>query len=118
MNTDEPIPFEMPLTGSAAPPIANGEVVFEEPWQSRVFGVARVLCEQGRFEWDEFRLHLVRQIDAWQHNNPNETYFYFDHFLAALTSLVAEKDICSAAELEEKTAQFEARPFDHDHRHR
>ena len=109
--TDE----DLQLTGKVEPPMANGDVVFEEPWQSRVFGMARVLCEQGQFEWDEFREHLIRQIGGWQHNHRHETYFYFDHFLAALTNLVAEKNICSADELEEKTRQFEARPHGHDH---
>ena len=46
---------DVELAGDIAPPMANGELVFESPWEGRVFGMARVLCEQGLFEWDEFR---------------------------------------------------------------
>ena len=28
------------FTEATAPPMQNGEVVFDEPWQSRVFGMA------------------------------------------------------------------------------
>ena len=31
-----------------APPAANGEVVFEAPWQGRVFAMARLLAEGFR----------------------------------------------------------------------
>ena len=45
--------------------MANGEVVFDAPWQSRVFGMARALCEQGLFTWDEFREQLILQIETY-----------------------------------------------------
>ena len=46
------------LEGPAAPPAANGELVFEAPWQARLFGMAWSLCDAGLFEWDEFRAKL------------------------------------------------------------
>ena len=41
--------------GPAAIPRRNGEPVFNEPWESRVFGMAVGLCERGFYDWDEFR---------------------------------------------------------------
>ena len=32
--------------GPAAPPRANGELVFEAPWESRAFGIAIALVER------------------------------------------------------------------------
>ena len=54
---------EFLLEAVLEPPMANGEVTFEEPWQGRVFGMARVLAEQGCYTWDEFRCHLLNETE-------------------------------------------------------
>ena len=36
--------------GPAAPPRTNGELVFELPWESRVFGLTMSLYEAGQFD--------------------------------------------------------------------
>jgi nitrile hydratase accessory protein len=107
----------MTLEGIAAPPLANGEVVFEAPWQGRVFGMARALCEQGYYDWDDFRACLINEIKKADANvrTAAEEYFYFDHFLAALTRLLDEKNLCLNDEVESRTKEFYARPHDHDH---
>ncbi len=53
------------LTGMAAPPMVNGELTFDAPWQGRVFGIARGLAEHGVFEWDAFRARLIERIAAF-----------------------------------------------------
>lgn len=96
--------------------MANGEVVFEAPWQGRVFGMARALCESGLYEWDEFRACLIAAIDKWEreHGTAGE-YHYYDLFLGALTTLLTGKGVCIETELDQKTAEFAARPHGHDH---
>ena len=47
-----------------AVPRQNGELVFDEPWQGRVFGMAVALYEQGGLDWEEFRQALIAQIAA------------------------------------------------------
>ena len=113
---------EMTLPGTISPPMANGEVVFEAPWQSRIFGMARVLCEQGQFEWDEFRQCLIARIESWEKScvdkqdaGTETNYQYFDHFFFALTDLISQKGICSTEELRQKSTEFNARPHGHDH---
>ena len=98
----------MPLTGAIEPPSANGEVIFDAPWQGRVFGMARALCEQGVFDWDEFRVCLIEEIAG------NEKP-YFEHFLDALTSLLEQKAIAESDEVSIKTNEFLLRPHGHDH---
>ena len=50
------------LDGPAAPPRRNGELVFEAPWESRLFGLTMALHEAGAFSWDEFRSRLIAEI--------------------------------------------------------
>jgi nitrile hydratase accessory protein len=123
------------LTGAGAPPMANGELVFDAPWQGRVFGMARVLCEAGVFSWDEFRQRLISNIAIWEqqhseqlavhdervhdqtvHDKPayNE-YVYYEIFLQSLSMLLANKNLYAEAELTVREAEFLARPHGHDH---
>lgn len=106
----------MELEDRIAPPMANGEVVFEAPWQSRAFGMARTLCERGLYDWDEFRVCLIDEIDAWERSHDDaDEYEYFDRFLAALTKLLAAKGLCGAEELDGRADEFARRPHGHDH---
>lgn len=106
----------MELEGRVAPPRANGEVVFEAPWQGRVFGMARALCEGGLYEWDEFRVYLIEAIDAWEKGHGvGEAYDYYDLFLSAFTKLLEKKGVCLERELAAKSEAFAARPHGHDH---
>ena len=93
--------------------MANGEPVFEAPWQGRVFGMARALCEQGLYDWDEFRAHLIRELSV----AGDEPFQYFDYFLAALAALLEEKGICGREELSDRFERFSSRPHGHDHHH-
>ena len=102
----------MGLEGVIEPPMANGEVVFDAPWQSRVFGMARALCEQGLFTWDEFREQLILQIETY---NDDGEYQYFTHFFNALTFLLEKKQLFSSDELIVLSEQLSARPHGHDH---
>ena len=104
----------MSLEGAVAPPMANGDVIFEQPWQSRVFGMARVLCEQHQFEWNEFRDCLITRISAWE-KTPTGDYHYFDHFFSALTDVISQKGLCTTEEINKKSVELNARPHGHDH---
>ena len=104
----------MSLEGQASPPMANGEVIFEAPWQGRVFGMARLMCEQGYYEWDDFRECLIQRIAS---HSDASTYQYFDHFLGALTDLLEQKCILTASELDVLATALAQRPHGHDHHH-
>ena len=103
------------LTGTAEPPMANGELVFEAPWQGRVFGMARALSEAGLYSWDEFREYLIKTIAAWDPEANKGDYAYYDHFLAALEKLLADKELVVPETLEARCGEFRERPHGHDH---
>jgi len=103
------------LLGEAAPPLANGELLFDAPWQSRVFGMARVLCEAGLVEWDEFRQLLIRKIGDWEASHVNDDYPYYEIFLDALLELMQQGGVCAQDEILQREAVLARRPHGHDH---
>ncbi len=94
--------------------MANGELIFEAPWQGRVFGMARALSEAGLYSWDEFREYLIRTIADWDREEEGD-YAYYDHFLAALESLLADKGFVAPEPLQARCKEFRERPHGHDH---
>ncbi|MBV9281627.1 MAG: nitrile hydratase accessory protein, partial [Chloroflexi bacterium] len=50
------------LDGPAAPPRKNGELVFQAPWEGRVFSMALALQGAGAYQWREFSDGLAREI--------------------------------------------------------
>ena len=90
---------------AAAVPRRNGELVFEEPWQGRVFGMAVALSEQGRLPWEEFRQALIAEI-ATAETRGGE-FRYYHAWLAAFERVLAEHGAVRPDELEETTFQFE-----------
>ena len=105
------------LQGLSAPPMANGELVFDEPWQGRVFGMARSLCQTGLYSWDDFRAQLIRSIERWDSaNEDNSTpYAYYDLFLEAFENLLAEKNLLETEIISNEAVKLHARPHGHDH---
>jgi len=84
------------MPGAPALPRRSGEIVFHDEWERRVFALAVALCEQGHYEWDEFRDHLVAAI-AEAGETPDEPKLdapgYFEHWLASFEKLLADKGI-------------------------
>jgi nitrile hydratase accessory protein len=90
------------ISGPAAIPRRNGEPVFNEPWESRVFGAAVALCERGLFEWDEFRERLIAEVAAADagRDASAQPSLYYERFLSALERLLIDKGICAKEEIE------------------
>lgn len=93
------------MDGSTALPRKNGELVFEEPWQGRAFGMAVALHEQGCYDWEEFRRSLIAQIAAAEARDG--PFVYYEIWLATFEELLATKGLVSPDEVEETTCQFE-----------
>jgi nitrile hydratase accessory protein len=106
---------DLDLDGPAAPPRRNGELVFAEPWESRVFGLTMSLHQAGTFSWDEFRSRLIEEIrrgEAVPGGTP-----YWQSWQRAFESVLEAKGVCAAADVERRTEVLAARPAGHDHRH-
>lgn len=109
---------ELDLDGPAAPPRANGELVFAEPWQGRAFGLAMTLTEQGVVSYDAFRQALIARIAAWEADPPRgEPYSYYRCWLQALEDVLDQQALVPTAEVDARSAAFAVRPPGHDHDH-
>ena len=102
-----PTTASLDVGGSAAPPRRNGELVFEEPWEGRAFGIAMVLSDQGSVPWESFRQQLIAAVAKADcipdtRNRPG----YYENWLAALEVLLIERGIVSAKEIERRVEQF------------
>jgi nitrile hydratase accessory protein len=104
------------VAGPAAPPRRNGELVFQAPWESRLFGLTLSLHRAGLFEWEEFRRLLIAEITRWEKDTAEKEWSYYERWQAAFEGLLAAKGFCSSSELRDRIEQFEARPPGHDHR--
>lgn len=109
---------ELDVDGPAAPPRANGELVFAEPWQGRAFGLVMTLTEQDVVPYEAFRDALIATIAAWEAAPPKgEAYSYYRCWLQALEQVLDQRSLVGAAELDERSAALAARPAGHDHDH-
>ena len=101
------------LDGVAAIPRSNGEPQFSAPWQSRTFGMAMALHEQGAFEWEDFRSRLIAEIEAAEAAEKNGTSrddddgsLYYERWTAALTDVLTERGVVPAEELQARSDEF------------
>jgi cobaltochelatase CobN len=93
------------LDANATVPRRNGELVFDAPWQGRVFGMAVALSEQGLFRWEEFRQALIAEVAAADARGG--AFRYYEAWLAAFERVLAAHGVVNAADLDETTFQFE-----------
>ena len=82
------------MPGAAALPRRNGELVFDAPWQGRVFGLALIVVERLGLPWSAFQKHLIAAIAA----APEAPYY--DSWVKALEHLLVEQGQATAAELD------------------
>lgn len=95
-------------------PRSNGELVFEQPWESRAFGIAAALADQGLFSWKDFQQNLIAEV-ARREAEPGE-YSYYDRWLGALEALLTERGVISADDIDTRADVLCHRPAGHDHR--
>jgi nitrile hydratase accessory protein len=89
------------MDGVVSLPRANGELVFDAPWQGRVLAMAVGLVQQLDLSWDEFRVRLVNAIT----DSPDRPYY--ESWTAALEALVIDLDIAQRRELSERAIHIE-----------
>jgi hypothetical protein len=85
------------VDGIAAPPRRNGELVFEAPWQSRVFGLSAAIvatCFNG--DREPFRQQLIAAIAA----DPDRPYW--DSWTLALQQLVLDEGLLDKLSIERR----------------
>lgn len=104
---DRPDP-RTPLDLPAIPRDAEGPV-FQVPWEAQAFAMAVTLHEAGHFTWREWAERLAAEIRRAQaQGDPDLGTTYYEHWLAALERIVAEKGLVAAADLTRRKAEWEA----------
>ena len=107
------------ISGPAAPPRQNGELVFNEPWESRAFGLAVTLHAGGAFEWEDFRQELMGAVGRWEAAHPDsyEGWSYYACWLEALERVLDSEGMVAPGDVGARAQELSARPADHGHRH-
>ena len=62
---------------------------FEAPWQARIFAAVVSLADAGCFRWEEFQQRLIAEVGRAD-GDPGR---YYQHWLAAAETLLAEKGL-------------------------
>ena len=74
--------------------------VFGAPWQAQAFAMTVTLYQGGIFSWPEWAERLGAEIAAARDSgDPDLGDTYYDHWLKALESLLAEKGLVAPPEL-------------------
>jgi nitrile hydratase accessory protein len=81
--------------------------VFAEPWQAQAFALTLKLHEAGHFTWNEWAETLGSEIAAAKaRGDPDLGDTYYEHWLAALERLAAEKGLTGSGELGARKAAW------------
>jgi nitrile hydratase accessory protein len=87
--------------------MSEPEPVFAEPWQAHAFALAVKLSETGHFSWSEWSAALAAELAAASRRGESDDGSrYYDHWLAALERLVAEKRLVAQPSLLARTEEW------------
>jgi nitrile hydratase accessory protein len=85
------------MSGAGALPRANGELVFDAPWQGRAVALAVVLVDRLGVPWDDFRQRLIAAIA----DDPDRSYY--ESWAVALESFAVDQGLADATSLDAAT---------------
>jgi nitrile hydratase len=93
------------MRGTTALPRKNGELIFSEPWEGRVFGMAITLHREGTYPWEEFQTRLIAEVNSTDCKS-DPAPAYYEHWLAAFEKLLLDKGTITREEFERRIAEF------------
>lgn len=97
------------LKGSGAePPKRCDRLQFDEPWQSRAFGIVLAFSEEKVIDYEDFRKNLIKSIDDWEksHELDDKSWVYYEQWLAALEQLAVDKGMITKEEVDKRTDEI------------
>jgi len=83
----------------------SNEPLFHAPWERRVFGMLLTTMGQGVYNLDEMR-HTIERMPAADYLRTS----YYEHWLHGLETVMIEKGIADAAEIERKVREVASAP--------
>ncbi|MGH6693420.1 MAG: nitrile hydratase accessory protein [Burkholderiales bacterium] len=103
------IPPEADLGALPALPRDEGGPVFKAPWEAQAFAMTLSLHASGVFTWREWAAALAAELAAAAaRGEPDDGTHYYEHWLAALETLVARKNVVRRPELERRVDEWDA----------
>ena len=104
----DPVPSRLiaDMTGQAALPRKNGELVFDEAWQGRIFGMTVAMSQKALFEWREFQARLIAEIARAEREGEASTYY--ERWLRAFERLVVDKGLLDPSDVTRRHGDFES----------
>ncbi len=98
---------ETTLPAPPASPRDGDGPVFAEPWEAQAFALTLKLHEAGHFTWSEWATTLGAEIEAARsRGDPDLGDTYYQHWLAALERLAAEKGLVQGDDLSARKAAW------------
>lgn len=93
------------------PTSGRADLVFEAPWQSRIFAIVVALVKDGRFPWKDFQSQLVKEISDAETGSTQKASTslegeYFRHWLTAVEATLKEFDFANEGDVENKVADL------------
>ncbi|MGN8022436.1 nitrile hydratase accessory protein [Phyllobacterium sp. 22229] len=79
--------------------------VFAEPWQAEAFAMVLALHSRGLFGWDEWAQALSTQLKRPGARADGSDYYH--HWVAALESLIAAKNVTNSADIDDLAASWQ-----------
>ena len=103
------IPPEADLGALPALPRDDEGPVFKAPWEAQAFAMTLTLHLRGIFTWREWADALAAELAAAAaRGEPDDGTHYYEHWLAALETLVARKKLIPGDELERHVDEWDA----------
>ncbi|KAB2812506.1 nitrile hydratase accessory protein [Pimelobacter simplex] len=99
-------------------PAADPEQLsFEHPWEIRAFAMAVSAHRELGFDWTDFQQALVASIDGWEASTAvsDRGWSYYEHWVAALESVLGGLGLLGAEELARQTRDVLALPANRNH---
>jgi nitrile hydratase accessory protein len=109
----EPLLMDLPHQEALRP--EGGEVSFETAWEIRAFALAVAAHQSGQYDWSQFQQALIASIQRWEESGEATPWRYYDRWLEALESLMAEAGVVSVAEVEDRARTVLNTPRDAGH---
>jgi nitrile hydratase accessory protein len=92
------------LRGPAGLPRKNGELVFNQPWEGRAFGLALAVRAGHRFPWSAFRERLEKEVAAAGPGDDGSRYY--ELWLRAFEALLVDDGLVSREELDRRAREY------------
>jgi nitrile hydratase accessory protein len=97
-------------------PLDDEGVVFNSPWEAKVFAVIVSLHQQGHFAWTEWAETISDEIENDKGRRPETPYY--ELWLRAAERIIEAKGLCEAGDLVGmKDALLAEQANDHAHGH-